>query len=212
MDAKGFDRFDGIVYINLPFRTDRKEKLLMEFAKLDLPEDRYQRIEAHFDELNGTRGCALSHVDALNLAIDQGWNSVLVLEDDCRFNKSNEEIETYIEGFYAHFKSNWDVFFLGTDVILSHKTTNPDYLRVIFSMRAHSYVVNGHYIETLRDLYYDAYQSMQQDIFYRTAMKKAIDRRWVDLQQADRWYVGVDRITMQEACYSDIEKSDKPVR
>ena len=63
-------------------------------------------------------------------------------------------------------------------------------------MRAHSYVVNGHYIETLRDLYYDAYQSMQQDIFYRTAMKKAIDRRWVDLQQADRWYVGVDRITV----------------
>jgi GR25 family glycosyltransferase involved in LPS biosynthesis len=212
MKERGFDRFDGIVYINLSFRTDRKEKLLKEFAKLDLHEHRYQRIEAYFDELNGTRGCALSHVGALNLAIEKGWNSILVLEDDCRFNKSNKEIEDYIEGFYSHFESNWDVFLLGTDVILSHKTTNPDYLRVIFSMRAHSYVVNGHYIEALRDLFYEAYKSMQQDIFYRTAMKKAIDRRWVDLQQADRWYVGVNKITMQEACYSDIEKSNKSLR
>jgi len=212
MRKSSLDRFDGIVYLNLARRPDRRKQIEQELEKLAVPKEKFYRIEAHLDELNGTRGCVLSHLDALSLALEEGWESILILEDDCLFIKDLEKINTYIDGFFDHFGENWDVFFLGTDVILSDKTAHPEYLRVIFSMLAHSYVVHGPYIEKLWDLYAETYRSMASDIFYRTALKKALDRKWADLQSADRWYVGVDMITRQGACFSDIEKSKKPRR
>lgn len=206
------NRFDGITYINLDSRPDRRGKVERELEKLSLPREKIHRIEAHFDELNGTRGCILSHLDALSLALEEGWKNVIILEDDCRFIDDLGKINAYIDGFFDHFGENWDVFFLGTDVVLPDKTAHPDYLRVIFSMLAHSYVVNGPYIEKLWDHYAEAYRSMTSDIFYRTTLKKALDREWVDLQCADRWYAGVDMITRQEACFSDIEKKPKRQR
>lgn len=201
--------FDGILFINLAHRKDRLKKIQDE---LKSHTDKAFRIEAVFDELNGARGCLQSHIKALDFAIKKGWRHVLILEDDCAFKKNPEEIEAYINNFMDHFKSEWDVFFLGGELKIGEKTAHPFYLKVQFSLRAHAYAVNSHYVRTLRDCFAKTYESMQEDLFYIQSMPKALDRRWAELQLKDRWFIGTKPIAWQRKSFSDIEKGIKPRR
>ena len=84
-----------LVIINLKRRTDRWDKLMQHIAEqkdnLHFIES-VHRLEAveYFDEQNRSqpaKGCMLSHRNAVQLAKDQFWGSVLVVEDDVRFEK-----------------------------------------------------------------------------------------------------------------------------
>lgn len=209
---KTFDHFDGVLYINLEKRKDRNKKIQQELLRLDLDPAKITRIEGYYDELNGVRGCVYSHIKALDFALSQKWKRVLILEDDCLFVKNPERIHSYIANFFHHFKNEWDVFFLGTH-LCSHKTTShSDYLQVEFSLRSHAYAVNGPYLPKLKDHFLSTYKSLEQDLFFIDALTKALDRRWVELQYCDRWYVGKKMIARQSRSYSDIEKGVKPRR
>lgn len=83
----GFNHFDLIVYINLDHRKDRKKEIEHELKNLNLYKKAY-RIPAYCDPLNGTKGCLISHIYALNFAIRKGAKNVLILEDDCIFIKN----------------------------------------------------------------------------------------------------------------------------
>lgn len=203
------NHFDGTIYINLAHREDRRKKIEAELQKASLRPRKLFRIEAIYDELNGVRGCVLSHIKALDFAIEKKWKHALILEDDCLFHKGTDN---YIGQFLNHFKSAWDVFFLGGQPKVVEKTAHPDYLRVQFSLRAHAYVVNGSYLQTLRDHFLSTYESMQNDLFFLSSLPKALDRQWVELQLKDRWFIGVKPIACQSSSYSDIEKSRKPRR
>ena len=110
MEDSALNLFDGILYINLEMRKDRKTKIKREFKKVGLHPDKIHRIEGLLDELNGTRACAYSHAEALDFAIRQGWKNVLILEDDCLFVKPLSVINNYIHTFFEQFEENWDVF------------------------------------------------------------------------------------------------------
>lgn len=208
----GLNFFDGILYINLEMRNDRRIAIEKELKRFRVKPDKLFRIEALYDEFNGTRACAYSHIQALNFAIEKGWENVLILEDDCMFNTTIIGIHSYIQNFISHFSSNWDVFFLGANPRSSQMTDHPDYHRTLFALDAHAYVVNGHYIPLLRDHFVSTFESMKDDLFFVSSLPKAIDRQWVDLQIKDRWFVGKDPIAEQRDSYSDIEKKSKTHR
>jgi GR25 family glycosyltransferase involved in LPS biosynthesis len=199
--------FDGILYINLTHRLDRKKQMEEELKEIA---HKVFRIEGCFDELNGARGCVLSHIKALEFALDKGWGTVLILEDDCFFQKKRDQ--SYIDHFFAHFKNDWDVFFLGGQAKVFEKTTHPDYLKVHFSLRAHDYAVNGHYMEKLRAHFMKTYESMAGDLFFVQSLPKALDRQWAELQLEDRWFIGTKPIARQRKSFSDIEKRGKVCR
>ena len=95
---------DAVLYINLEHRSDRKEHLLKELSKFNLPEDKVYRIDAIKHNI-GQLGCAKSHVKALEFAQSHSeWERVLVLEDDFTFRSDNEaEIDNKIkELLYSH--------------------------------------------------------------------------------------------------------------
>lgn len=206
------NQFDAILYINLDKRKDRKKKLHQEFVKLCIDPLKINRIEGHYDELNGSRGCVLSHIKALDFALSQQWDNVLILEDDCLFIKNGDLINSYIRDFFHHFKKQWDVFFLGTQIHCSTPTTCEHYVQVRFSLRAHAYAVNRPYMQKLRDHFFSTYKSMKMDLFFIDSQAKALDRRWVELQLSDRWYAGKKMIARQSSSFSDIEKRIKPLR
>lgn len=69
------------MYINLKHRTDRRKQIEKElecFHRLDIPVHRIQATR----ELPGFLGCALSHKEALQYCVSQGWASFIVFEDD----------------------------------------------------------------------------------------------------------------------------------
>lgn len=104
----------NIIYLNLEKRPDRRifiEKQLkvmkllkgaVYFQAIDgetMPENQFRPIRERFktlakkeERIIGRIGCLTSHLEALKLAIDYGWDNVLILEDDCQFLTGAERI------------------------------------------------------------------------------------------------------------------------
>ena len=149
---------------------------------------------------------------SIRLCDSEGWENVLILEDDCLFVKSQTEIDSYIQEFMLHFKNDWDVFFLGTHVKFGRMTHHPAYTQVHFSLRSHAYsrpATNRPYLPKLRDHFISTLEAMRGDLFFISSLTKALDRKWVELQMADRWFVGTEQIAQQSNSFSDIEKRDE---
>lgn len=212
MNKSGLNYFEGILYINLNHRTDRNYQIQTELEKTNVNKEKIFRIEGHFDELNGSRGCVKSHIAALEFAIEKGWKNVLILEDDCEFTTDPCNIDSCVNNFAIHFNLDWDVFFLGTRIKYSLPTDHIDYVKVQYSMRAHAYAVNASYLTKLRDHYISTCRELETDLFFISSLHKALDRRWVDLQLADRWFAPKEMIAFQRSSFSDIEKAFKDQR
>lgn len=209
MSQSALNLFDGIVYINLDKRKDRMRMIENEFKKVDIDQNKVFRIEGYYDELNGIRGCVYSHIQALDFALSKKWKNVLLLEDDCLFTNKKTNINKYITDFFNHFKNDWDVFFLGTNIRDSQLTSHPAYVQVLFSVRAHAYAVNQHYLFKLKTHFVSTYESMKNDLFFTDSLHKALDRQWINLQKSDRWFSGINMIVQQRKSFSDIEKAVK---
>lgn len=203
--------FDGIVYINLDHRKDRNKRILSELVKIQAPKDKIHRISAFHTPLNGHKGCAYSHLCAIKLAMDHQWETVLILEDDCLFDQTADEIDRYIGSFLSKV-DKWDVFFLSTNLKMWEETSWDHILRVKRSHAAHAYVVNRHYYETLYNLFKSSYELLEDVVFYFQAANQCLDVQWNVLQEKDLWYVGKKPILHQGNSFSDIEMRmiDKP--
>lgn len=202
MDKYCLNRFDGIVYINLEHRTDRKEALLSELEKVFTDEERIHRIDAVYDPFYGHRGCTLSHLRAVELAKEKGWKNVLILEDDCYFKKGADYVDRVIDGFFEHVPQ-WDVFFLGTRVYKFQKTVWPNVIRVLDSRGAQAYVLGEHYYDQFLELLRYTYENMSKHPFTIEGM--AHDENWVHLMAQHMWLCS-DVVLHQRTGYSDIER------
>jgi len=204
----GINYFDKIFYINLDHRKDRKEKLLKQLKKLDVKQEKIIRIPAILDLLNGQRGCALSHIKALDLAIEKNLKNILILEDDCEFVQPKFSINSLIKYFFQNIQK-WDVFFLGSDIAQFEKTKYEKINRILKSYLAHAYAVNRHYMETLKKCFEESYFLLKKEVFFNQKFDFAIDKHWNYLQKKDKWYMLNSLIAKQSMSYSDIEKIEK---
>jgi hypothetical protein len=115
--VKGINQMDGIVYINLENRSDRKELLLKELEKLDTDMSKVNKVSGVFIPKNGHKGCVQAHILALNLAKLNKWNMALIMEDDAELNTSPEDFNTIISKTLSELSrkgANWDVIMLAT--------------------------------------------------------------------------------------------------
>lgn len=79
---------DGMIYINLDRRDDRRAVLEAHLAEMGIEAERFAGLE--FSEADGfqtvgLRGNFLSYAAVVAIASCRGWRSVLVLEDDVEF-------------------------------------------------------------------------------------------------------------------------------
>ncbi|NGX62630.1 MAG: hypothetical protein KR126chlam6_00028 [Candidatus Anoxychlamydiales bacterium] len=202
------DYFDKILYINLDHRKDREKCLLDQLAKFNVKKDKIIKISASFDALNGHRGCALSHIKALDLALKKDLKNVLILEDDCIFLQSYNSMNHLLKYFFENIKV-WDVFFLGARIFHEQNTKYKMIKKVVKATQTHSYAVNKNYIPVLKKCFEEAYARLKQEMFYAQTIKSAIDQYWQKLQVKDRWYSLDTKLAKQEEFFSDIEYKNK---
>lgn len=197
--------FDSILYINLSHRFDRRVEILSELEKAAAPMDRVIRIDAIHDPLNGHRGCAKSHLAAIEYALDSDFERVLILEDDFEFTAEKEDIGSYTEAFFTHFENSWDVFFLGTNVMESEASSHPSFQRVIRSNTAHGYAINRYYLTAFKQCLKFALTLMERDQYSHESILnlRTFDHVWKVLQQEGRWYIGNRSIGKQRLSFSD---------
>lgn len=182
---------EKVVYINLAKRRDRNEHMKQ---MTNLFGDKVIRFEA-IEENPGYLGCARSHIGVLELAIQENWKNVLVLEDDAEWNcieKSYKKLE-------ALTTRSYDVILLGGVAV--HKNTVD---KVYSSQTATSYLIQNHYYMTLLANFKEAYSGLLQEGYG----KFAIDQHWKQLQKKDNWYILSDPCMIyQRPDYSDIEQN-----
>lgn len=207
--AMGFNQIDGIVYINLDSRKDRKKQILKEINDLKIPKEKIHRIQACYSSLNGHYGCSLSHLAAIDLAIKKNWEKVLILEDDCVFSKKNE-IDSFLTFFFKKIKK-WDVLFLGAKVYKTQETELKDINKVIKATYSHCYLVNKNYLSILANIFFQSSELLKDKpfLFYTNY---AIDRLWLPLQIKDNWFISSSLFAKQRASYSDTLLKKLPKR
>lgn len=114
-----WNEVDQIFIINLDNRPDRYWETLRELARMAAPLDRTVRFSAltrnisSNSYLNGTAGCAASHLAVLELAIAKNYSSVLVLEDDFSFSDPTSQNLLDLQSFFK-LKIPYDVCLLAT--------------------------------------------------------------------------------------------------
>ena len=176
-----FDFVEKVVYINLEHRTDRKAEIEKELEII--PTEKVLRFNAIADS-NGSFGCSKSHIAVLELAIEHGWSSVLVLEDDaswCNFEREYPILEKLVQKPY-------DVICLG---VLGY--SNAQTHRLSEGQTTTAYLVHSHYYPTLLNNFREALQK-----------QRAVDQYWKNLQKKDMWYRV--RLMYQRPSFSDICK------
>ena len=190
-----------IFYINLEHRIDRKLHVENELTKIGLTNfTRFNAIKMP----NGALGCSMSHLKCIQLAKENKWPHVLIVEDDIEFldqntfiNQANKFLQTI---------NNWDVLLLAGNNILPYKTidNNDSCVKVSGCLTTTGYIVSSHYYDKL-------IQNIKMGITFfmrRPQQKKlyAIDVFWKPLQEVDNWYLLTPLTVIQMEDYSDIEQ------
>ncbi len=122
---------DGVAVINLASRTDRLERFQQQAASIrqlrgwvqipairgvDLPGFGQQPWfhHRHRDKTwAGRAGCILSHRKAIAHAREQGWERVLILEDDAKFDTSLADFLDRYSQSLLQSGAEWDICYLG---------------------------------------------------------------------------------------------------
>jgi|GEM_PF-813954 GR25 family glycosyltransferase involved in LPS biosynthesis len=202
---------DGIIYINLDHRTDRKALIEQELNRLRIPQEKIFRLGAVFDRLNGTKGCMLSHIKALELAQKMGWERTLILEDDAFFIEGRETIESALSTFYGAVGSEWDVFFLGGTYLEREKTTKDTLFLIRKGLASHAYLIHRPYVDKLRTCFLITYDIIKDHLLSAQSLQYSLDQVWVILQKEDRWYAFQDSFVVQRESPSDIDIVAEPL-
>lgn len=134
-----WEMIDGVLVVNLDSRPDRWERVQNEIAGV-FPADKLQRLPAtagiHLSGYGerpwfrgrkrdrtwaGRAGCALSHRAAIVHARQQGWRTLLILEDDIETTSALPAILKALP--QALVSLEWDVCYLGyTDPVSPYRT------------------------------------------------------------------------------------------
>ncbi len=190
------EKIDGVFYINLDERTDRKIQIEMELSKLALKFERFPAIKHEF----GIVGCGQSHVAVLKLARERGLKNVLVFEDDFELLVSPEIFWQQFELLFES-KINYDVVFASYYMFAS-KDFNEFLYKVLDSQTASSYLVNSKYYDTLIYLW-ERSIGMQ---LLTLEWDYAHDMAWKLLQPRDNYFAFKIRLGKQRGSFSDIQQ------
>ncbi len=189
-----------IFYINLEHRVDRKQHVEAELTKIGL--QGYARFNAIKME-NGALGCSMSHLKCLQMAKENGWPHVLIVEDDILFLDKDVFIKQ-INNFFKNHVDDWDTLLISGNNIPPYKRLDDTCVKVTTCQTTTGYLVKSHYYDKL-------IQNIKMGIVYLTRRPQqdhlyAIDKFWFTLQRADNWLLLTPLTVVQREDYSDIQK------
>jgi len=188
-----FEFIEKVVYINLEHRKDRKEETEAELLKY-FPPEKIVRFEAIRDK-KGSVGCSKSHNGAMELAIENKWKNVLIVEDDASWDPRFDTQYPILEELV---KKPYDVISFG---ILGYSDAKTHKLKDGQTRTA--YLVAEHYYQTFLDHQKEGLEKLVTNEYtLANRYKYCGDQYWKILQKRDNWFRL--RLMYQRKSFSDI--------
>jgi hypothetical protein len=208
MVIKEFTDIKHVFYINLATRPDRKIHVENQLHNLGIKEPLWFNATKM---VNGALGCSMSHLKSLQIAKDNRWPHVLIVEDDIEFLNQPLFIEKANQFFKVQQQTQepWDVLlFAGNNMLPYSIPKLPELscccIQVHHCLTTTGYLVQSHYYDTLIQNYKEGIQLLLREPENRKSY--AIDKYWIRLQEHDKWFLLIPPTVVQLEDYSDIEK------
>jgi hypothetical protein len=159
--SEWFNYFDWIPVINLNRRPERWEQFVQRYrAVSDWPfraPERYAAVDA---TLTGAPpwikcgvpawGCAQSHIQILETAIQRGYKRILVLEDDALFCSGFSQLA---KTYFGELPADWHQAYIGgqhlNQKIRAPRMISPNVMRAYNVNRTHGYALNAPFFRPL---------------------------------------------------------------
>lgn len=209
-------------YINLQHRTDRREgvesalrRAHVNFTRIEAVHGRRHSSLKQCWSGSGNHTCAgkigvkFSHIHAIDMAMQYGYESAAIFEDDFGWLPHTDPalVLDTVRKLQSKFK-NWQVIFLSANVQQKKRTqpklsvwlndqTLANAHTVVEAQGAHAYVVRRNYLAKLRESFATCDVTRKREI--------AIDQCWKPLQKGGNWFIYEPQLGTQVPSYSDIE-------
>jgi hypothetical protein len=211
---EGLNKCDGIVYINLENREDRKKIFLEEVKKINLDENKLHKVSGVYIPKNGHKGCVQSHILALRIAKMNDWNTTCIMEDDIELVNNPEDFNEKVNRIFNELKEKsieWDVIMLSyanesIDNNEKYETIN----KIKFGTTSTCYIVKKEYIEKLIMLFEHCQSMMSNDKWGEDDGHEsyALDQKWNELIKQDNWYCSKSKLINQRNIKSSINSRE----
>lgn len=192
--------FDKTFCINLDRRRDRWEECLTEFNKYNLEDiERFTAIDGNnlpqvkSGFVTPSRlALVLTNIDILEMAIQNNYQSILILEDDVEFTDEVNKISEY----FKFLPEDWDMLYFGGNHnqhvgIAPPKIINEKVCKLHHTFSTHCVAINKRAFTTILN------RLKKRD--------NALDVMYVDLQSTLNAYSFYPMIATQRVSFSDIE-------
>jgi glycosyl transferase family 25 len=187
-----FQEIEKVVYINLEERTDRRAEIEKQLSIFH--HEKIVRFNA-IKHQNGAIGCSMSHIAVVEMAIQNNWKNVLIVEDDMIWNQFNIAYPIY----QKLISKPYDVVCLGGACVDYDRQT----YKAIYVSTTTAYLVNNHYYQTLLANFKEG---VEQFIKHEDKHSLyALDRNLMKLMPKDNWFVIQPALCVQKPGYSNIE-------
>lgn len=193
---------DKLYYINLDRRLDRRAHIENVLSKINIKN--IGRITAFDFPNNGSYGCALSHIYAIEDAIKNDYNNIIIFEDD--FEPFN--IDLLNESLMKFFDNviEYDVLMISSNIISYEKTDIPNILRINEAQTTSGYCINKRFFNKILLNFKESANHLKgnESCKYRWA----IDQNWKKLQLNNIFLSFYPKLGKQISGFSDIEDRD----
>lgn len=183
---------DKIYCINLNKRKDRWEETQKELKKFNLLDRvcRYPAVDGKLIEnkthmLLGEYGLILTHIKLLTEAVTNGYENIIIFEDDIEFINDFQNIDEYIE----KTPEDYDILYLGGNHIKEPTKINDRISRVNRTFTTHAMLINKKVFTKL--------------IEELNKFTKQLDVIYTDMDI--KLYTCIPSIVTQRDCFSDIQ-------
>jgi len=185
-------------YINLESRLDRKAHVNRQFNKLGIKIERFNAIKLK----NGALGCSMSHLKCIETAKENGWDHILIVEDDIKF-LNPELFISQLNNFLKNHQE-WDVVLIAGNNMPPYDKIDNTCVKVSRCQTTTGYLVRSHYYDKMIENYREGISKLIKEPDNHRFF--AIDKYWFKLQEKDLWFLIIPLTVVQREDYSDIEK------
>jgi hypothetical protein len=181
--------FPPTLVINLDERKDRWEGIQKSFAGWPTPLQRISAVKAS----PGWKGCFMSHLKCIEIARDNNYEWVVLLEDDCRLDEGAlARFQLLLPSLWEQ-RDEWDIFNGGPTFIRDiQKTQSEPPLFKIKGYATHFCLVNKSAYDKIL-----GFEEKEIDILYSENLRMVCTRPKLAHQE-----VGKSDVTNEEANYS----------